>query len=396
VKLEHREVESTANVLTAAFDDRIDHPIELYDNTLREGEQPPGVAFSSDEKLQIARALDEFGVDWANVGFPAVSMEEQRAILRITRAGLKMKTAALSRLMPSDIDATVDSGVQMVSLFLPGSDVHLKDKLRLSEKEALDKIGDACRRVKGHGVRVAFTVEDGSRTPLRRLIRMFDLAAEAGADYLILADTVGVLTPPSAQRIVRLLRAFFPVPIGLHFHDDLGLALANSLAGLSGGAQMAHVTVNGVGERSGNTCLEELAVVLKVKYGRDLGFRLDTIDELSRRVHRASGTAASEHKSITGKWCFSHESGVHVAGILANPETYQAFPPRAVGRHHEILFGKHSGANGLAHLADTAGLTVSESGRRAVLEKIKSYAEGKRGPLAEDQILAWLREEGAR
>src|SRR5262249_55884203 len=150
---------------------------------------------------------------------------------------------------------------------------------------------------------------DGTRTPLPRVLRMFQIAADAGADYLILADTVGVLTPTTSHRLIGLLHALLPKPIGMHFHDDLGLALANSLAGLEAGAQMVHATVNGCGERSGNTCVEELAVVLHLKYGRDLGLHLELINELSARVHAASGTRPSEHKSITGRWCFTHEAG---------------------------------------------------------------------------------------
>ena len=391
--IDHREAVSTANLLTEAFDDKIEGPVELYDNTLREGEQPPGVVFTSDEKLALAHALNDFGVHWANVGFPAVSPEEQRAVLRITKAGLKMKTAALSRLLDSDVDATIDAGVDLVSLFVAGSDVHLRDKLQMTEAQVMEKVEASCRRVKDRGGRCAFTVEDGSRTPLPRLIRMFQLAADAGADYLILADTVGVLTPPSTGRIVQVLRAVLPRPIGLHFHDDLGLALANSLAGLAAGAQMVHVTVNGVGERSGNTCLEEMAVVLKVKYGRDFGFKLDSLYELSKKVHAASGTRSSEHKSITGRWCFTHEAGIHVAGVLANPETYQPYPPKLVGRNHEIAFGKHSGANSVSFLTERAGVKLSDASRKAVLDKIKSEAQRKEGALTDEQVLEWIRNE---
>jgi isopropylmalate/homocitrate/citramalate synthase len=393
LKLAARTVESTANVLTGAFETPLTHEIELYDNTLREGEQPPGVVFTSDEKFEIAQALDDFGVHWANVGFPATSPEEKQAVQRITKAGFKMKTAALCRLLPADIDNTVDSGVHLVSLFLGGSDVHLRDKYRFTEAEALGKIESALRRVKDLGARAAFTVEDASRTPLPRLLRMLQVAQDAGADYLKLADTVGVFTPTTCYRVTSILRSLLTRPIGIHFHDDLGLALANSLAALEAGAQLVDVTVNGVGERSGNTCLEELAIVLKLKYGRDLGLKLDRLYPLSQLVHRASDTQASAHKSIVGKWCFTHESGIHVAGILTNPETYQPFPPELIGRHHEIIFGKHSGAQGVQYLAEREKLPISESGRKTILEKIKTKAQHKQGLVSEEQILDWIRGE---
>jgi isopropylmalate/homocitrate/citramalate synthase len=384
---------STANVLTAQFDAGPTGPIELYDNTLREGEQPPGVVFTSDEKMEIARALDQFGVHWANVGFPAVSKEELAGVQRITKAGLRMKTAALCRLLPEDVDATVDSGVNLVSLFLATSDVHLRDKLKLTEAEAMKKIEAAVRRVKDRGVACAFTTEDGTRTPLDRLLRIFKLAQDVGADYLILADTVGVLTPNATRGVIGALAAQLQKPIGLHFHDDLGLALANTLAGLEAGARMAHVTVNGVGERSGNTCLEELSVVLKVKYGRDLGFRLERLHELSSMVHRASGTKTGEHKSIVGRWCFTHESGIHVAGLLSNPETYQPYAPALVGRTHEIAFGKHSGQQSVAYLCELAGVTLSDEARKRVLDRIKQRAEQKQGTIDTRQAIELVQAE---
>ncbi len=396
MKLSRRPTESTANVLTGQFQSPITGPIMLYDNTLREGEQPPGVVFTADEKLEIARAMDEFGVPWANVGFPAASKEEFESVHRITKAGLKMKTAALCRLADADIDQTAESGVAMIALFAGGSDTHLRDKLRWTEADAIEKIEASVRRCKERGVLASFAVEDGSRTPLTRLLKFYQVAEEAGADYLVVADTAGVLTPTSTYRIMTILKSLLKTPLGSHFHNDLGLANANTLSALEAGAEMAQVTLNGAGERSGNTCLEELVVALKVKYGRDLGLKLDKLHALCDLVHKASGTRPSEHKAITGRWCFTHESGIHVAGILANPETYQAFPPDMIGRQHEIVFGKHSGAQGLLYLAKQAGLKLSDSARKTVLARLKSHAERKQQPVTEEQILAWIKdEEGA-
>jgi isopropylmalate/homocitrate/citramalate synthase len=393
VRVEERPAEPSINVLTAPFDGRIEQPIELLDTTLREGEQAPGVVFSTDEKLEIARALDEVGVPWVSVGFPAVSAAERATCRRIVQAGFRFRTAALSRLLAADIDATVDAGIELVSLFLGGSDSHLFDKLHSTEAKALGMIEAAVRHAKDRGAMVGFGVEDFSRTPLPRLLRMLQVACDAGADQLTFPDTLGVLTPTSAGRILALLRALFPCPLVLHFHNDLGLALANTLAGLEAGAQMAHVTVTGIGERTGNTCLEELAVVLKVKYGRDLGLRLEKLPELCALVHRFAGTQPPDHKPVTGRWCFTHESGIHVAGILANPECYQPYPPTLIGRHHEIVFGKHSGVHGVAHLAERAGLELSEAGRKAVLERVKTEAERRKGSVAEEEVLRWVREE---
>lgn len=392
MKIDDLPVASSANVLTGPFAGRIEQPVEILDTTLREGEQPPGVVFSPDDKLEIARALDDFGIHWVSVGFPAVSEQERETARRIVRGGFGFKTAALCRLLPSDVDATADVGVDLISLFLGGSDSHLEDKLGLTEDEALRRIEAAVSRSHRHGALTAFGVEDFSRTPLPRLVRMLRTAVEAGADQITLPDTLGVLTPTAAGRIVRFLRALLDRPVVLHFHDDLGLALGNTLAGLEAGAEVVHVTVNGVGERAGNTCLEELAVALHVKYGRDLGFHLDRLWDLCRTVHRLSGTEPPAHKAVTGEWAFTHEAGIHVAGVLANRECYQPYPPSLVGRHHEIVFGKHSGMRGIRALAERHELNVPDETLRAVLERVKSASEDRRDLVDEEEVLAWLRE----
>ena len=391
LKFESIPTESTANVLTEPFSVPLPEGIELYDNSLREGEQTPGVAFSAQEKLELARALDELGVHWANVGFPAVSNEERRSVEAIARAGLRMKTAALSRLLRDDIVAAVDSGVDMVSLFVGSSDVHLQHKYHLSEAAVAERMVECIELVKSQGRRVSLTLEDGSRTPLSRLIRLFEVAERAGADYLVLADTVGVLTPDVCHTVVRTLSALFTTPIGAHFHDDLGLSLANALAALQGGARLVHVTVNGVGERAGNTSLEELAVVLQVKYGRDLGLRLDQLGALCSLVFKRTGQHQPAHKAICGRWSFTHESGIHVAGMLEHPETYQAFPPSLVGRSHEFVFGKHSGGASVDFLANRSGNKMSANARRAVLSRIKEEATHFVGPIPPETVLEWIK-----
>lgn len=386
---------SSHDVLTGPFTPPIEQEIEVMDSTLREGEQPPGVVFTPDEKFAIAEKLDDLGMHWISAGFPPVSKEEQATAKRLTSAGFKMRTAALCRVLPSDIDICAEVGVDAISLFLGGSDSHLNDKLRWTEAEAYDRITKAVQHVKSTGKLCWFGVEDGSRTPLPRLVRMFQTAVDAGCDLLILPDTLGVLVPTAAYRIVSILVSLFPgIPVVPHFHNDMGLALANTLAGFEAGARGCHVTINGVGERCGNTCLEELAVVLKVKYGVDLGFKLDRLYDLSMHVHQLSGTHPSEHKPIVGKWCFSHESGIHVAGVLANRESYQPYPPELIGRHHEILFGKHSGMAGVLHLARKHGLEVPEGARQDILARIKERAEQTKTNVAEEEIVEWIRAAG--
>jgi isopropylmalate/homocitrate/citramalate synthase len=381
------------NVLTGPFETRLSPPIDIIDSTLREGEQPPGIVFSPDQKFEIAQALDEVGVHRVSLGFPAVSAEEQASVTRMAKAGFKFRKGVLVRMIPSDIDIAADCGVDGVMLFIGGSDSHLFDTPRMTEDEALRKIDSSVRHAKSHGLACGFGIEDFTRAPLDRSLRLFQAAIDAGANELGLIDTLGVLTPTTTYRIVSLLVALLPIRMMVHFHNDLGLALANTLMALEAGAKAASVTVNGVGERTGNVCLEELAVVLRLKYGLDLGLRLDKLHAISQLVHRFSGTRPSEHKPIVGKWTFTHESGIHVAGLLANPETYQPFPPHIIGRHHEIVFGKHSGVQGVARLAELSGLQLSEPGRKAVLDKIKKDAAQHRRTVPEATILEWIREE---
>jgi isopropylmalate/homocitrate/citramalate synthase len=397
VKFDARDVPSSANLLTESFELPIRKDVVIYDTTLRDGEQTPGVTFTSDEKLEIATALDAFGVHIAAVGMPVISPAEFAAVKRIATAGLKMQTGALCRLVERDIDRTVESGVDWLGLFTGGSYTHLEEKLGMSESQAIAQIEKLVAYTKSSGRGAIFAVEDGSRTPLPRLIRMLQAAEAAGADYIVFTDTVGILTPVSTFMVVRTLASVLKVPLGLHFHNDLGLAHANTLAGLQAGAKMAQLSVNGLGERAGNAALEELAVALRVKWGIDPGLRLDRLHELSMLVHRAAGTEPPGNKGVTGKWAFTHESGIHVAGLLTNPETYQPYPPALVGRSHEIVFGKHSGKHGLLYFAERNGIKLSDEACQAVLARIKEQGDRKTaGPISDDTVLAWIRAEAGQ
>jgi isopropylmalate/homocitrate/citramalate synthase len=397
VKLEARDVPSSANILTESFEIPIRNDLVIFDTTLRDGEQTPGVTFTSDEKLEIATALDALGVHIASVGMPVISPAEFATVKRIATAGLKMQTAALCRLAERDIDRTIESGVQWIGLFIGGSHTHLEEKLRMTEAQATAQVEKLVAYTKTSGRAVIFAVEDGSRTPMPRLIRMLSAAEAAGADYIVFTDTAGVLTPVSTFMIIRTLASVLKVPLGLHFHNDLGLAQANNLAGLQAGAKMAQLSVNGLGERAGNASLEELLVALRVKWGIDLGLRLDKLHDLSMLVHRAAGTTPPANKGVTGKWAFTHESGIHVAGLLTNPETYQPYPPAMVGRSHEIVFGKHSGKHGLVYLAERHGIKLSDEACQAVLARIKEHGEKKAfGPIPDETILEWIRAEAGQ
>jgi isopropylmalate/homocitrate/citramalate synthase len=378
-----------ANVLTQWFQSQIHSDISLRDVTLRDGEQTPNVAFTRDEKLELARALDELGVPFISVGFPAVSDYELETARQLTRS-LKATTFALSRPLTSDIDAVARAGAQVAGLFVSLSDWHLRDKLRSTEEEVLQKIGVAVPHARKLGLRVHIGVEDGTRTPLPRLVRFIRAFEEMGCEEVDIADTVGILVPEAARKMAEVLVAFMQMRLAVHFHNDLGMATANALAALAGGAKTVDVSVAGLGERCGNTSLEELAVVLKVKYGVDLGLQLDKLPSVTAMAARFAGLSIPPNKPIVGENVFSHESGIHVAGILATPITYEPFPPALVGRRHQIIYGKHSGLTGVRYLLKREKLELDSAGEELLLARIKEAGQSKER-LTEAQVLDWAR-----
>ncbi len=271
----------------------IPQPVRLQDSSMRDGEQFPGIAYNSDDKLQIARALDAVGIDTLSLGFPAVSEEERACIKNILRQGLKAKrVVGLARLDFRDIDYVKECGLPWAGLFASISDFHLQEKVRQTEDQHLDRAVECVRYARSLGLEVNIGLEDGTRAPLRRVLRFFEALEQAGASIITLCDTVGVLLPTATFALYRLLRPRVQCQLGAHFHNDLGLATANSLAAIEGGANQIDVTLLGLGERAGNTPLEELALALKLRYGLDLGLNLqalpgatDLIARLSRVPH---------------------------------------------------------------------------------------------------------------
>jgi isopropylmalate/homocitrate/citramalate synthase len=385
-----------SNVLTDLFRIPIEQPILITDNSLRDGEQAPELAYSLDEKLAIATALAELGVHGINVGFPAVSAEEQRAVREIVALKLKVpRIIAFTRLVQADMDCALECGVHWITTFIPTSDSHLRDKLRMTEAQALAQMEKLLPYARAAGLRVQFAFEDATRTPLHRLLRFVEAAQAYGIDTLYIADTVGTLVPSAAYRLFSLLRRVVRCGLACHVHDDLGMATANAIAALEAGADQVDCTLLGLGERAGNTPLEELAVALRVKYGRDLGLRLDLLPRAVEVVRRAAAVSIAANKPIVGEHVFSHESGIHVHGMLSNPVCYESFPPSLVGRKHRIIYGKHSGLRSVAYALEQAALELGEAEQKQLLDRIKREAQDKR-KVAEADVIAWAHALGAR
>ncbi len=350
-------------------------PVYIVDTTLREGEQTPGVSFTIDQKLEIARKLDEIGVDMIEAGHPAVAPDIEKAVKLIVKEGLQAEIIAHSRAVRYDIEKAAECEVDRIAIFYGVSDIHLKYKHKASREEALQIIAEHIEFAKSHGVKVRFTAEDASRTELSYLIQVVKIAHEAGADRVSLADTVGILTPFRARELFSRVKQAVPtVELDIHAHNDLGLAVANSLAAFEGGATGIHVTVNGLGERCGIASLQEVAVALKVLYG------IDTVDlkklvDLSKLVERYSGIVLPPHMPVVGDNAFTHKAGVHVAGVLANPETYEPYPPELVGRTRDWIIDKYTGRKAVKARLERLGVYLTDEELDLVVKRIKERSE---------------------
>jgi methanogen homocitrate synthase len=351
--------------------------ITVYDTTLRDGEQMAGVNFTPAQKVEIARLLDGLGVPQIEAGFPAVSPSEMRAVRAVARAGLDAKVLCLSRLRKEDIDAAQAAEADAVLLFIATSPLHLRHKLKLREDEVVALIEQGLDHARSLGLKASFTPEDATRTPLPFLRRCLRTAVEAGAWRVGLADTLGCITPGGLGYLVRRLRPLTKTRFSLHLHNDFGLALANALAGLEAGADAVATTVAGFGERSGNVPLEQLAAALKFLYGRDIGIRTEGLTPLARRVARLARVPLPSNAPLIGEAVFTHKAGIHIAGVMAEPATYEPIPPESVGNRRRIALGKHSGRSAVRALLLSWGKQADESSVDRWLDRTKKQAKDK-------------------
>ncbi len=349
--------------------------VEIFDTTLRDGEQAPGIALSSDDKVRLAFALDDLGVDYIEAGFAVSSQTESETIKRIMDAGTHSKVLSLARSVKKDIDAVAETGVDYVHTFIGTSPLHREFKLKMSKEQIIERAVETVEYARSRGLDVQFSCEDATRTELDYMIDVYKAVVDAGACAINVPDTVGVIVPQGMSYMIGEIAKEIHVPISVHCHNDMGMAVANTLAAVEAGATICQVTVNGIGERTGNASLEEVVLNLFANYDvRTVD--LSKIGQTSKLVERITGFPMAYNKPIVGRNAFAHESGIHVHGVMNNSATYEPFLPELVGVDRHIVIGKHSGEHSVRGRLDALKVKFPEEYMPELMAAIKEIAVG--------------------
>jgi 2-isopropylmalate synthase len=355
--------------------------VKVFDTTLRDGEQTPGVSLTVGEKLTIARQLDKLGVDIIEAGFPISSKGEKDAVKRIAKEGLNSTICGLSRVKKEDIDSCLDCDVGLVHTFVPTSDIQIKHTVKKTKDEVVKMAVESVSYIKDHGVPCLFSAMDASRTDIDYLIRINQEVEKAGADIVNVPDTVGVMIPPSMRILTRKVVDALKIPVDVHCHNDFGLAVPNTLAAVEAGAQEVQVAVNGLGERAGNANLEEVVMSLVSIYGVKTNIDTKYLVETSRLVERLTGIKIPPNYPIVGENAFAHESGIHTHGVLSDTRTFEPgfMTPEMVGHRRRIVSGKHAGAHGIKAMLEEMGFKANDTQIAAITKRVKNLGDkGKR------------------
>jgi 2-isopropylmalate synthase len=361
--------------------------VRIFDTTLRDGEQSPGFSMNTGEKIRMARQLAKLGVDIIEAGFPISSRGDLEAVRTIAQQVRDVPIAALARAKKPDVDAAIEAlepaTASRLHIFLATSDLHLRVKLHMTREQALEAISSMIHLGRQHVAEVEFSAEDAGRTDIDFLCQVCRVAVDAGATILNLPDTVGYAVPEEYGAMFRKVREYLGDPqnvtLSAHCHDDLGMAVANSLAAIRAGVRQIECTINGIGERAGNAALEEVVVALAVRknsFGVTTNIRLEELFPSSRLLSEITGAAVAPNKAVVGANAFAHEAGIHQDGIIKNPETYEIISPQTVGvPARSLVLGKHSGRNALRMSLRDLGYEPSDIELAEVYRRVTALAD---------------------
>ncbi len=370
--------------------------VYIFDTTLRDGEQSPGCSMNVQEKLQVARILDDLGVDVIEAGFPAASDGDFESVKSVGDLGLDATICGLSRTRHGDIEAVARSldtaKNKRLHIFIATSPIHREYKLKMSKEQIIDEMTSALAFGQQWFDDIEVTAEDAGRTEIDYLVEYFQAAVDAGARVLNVPDTVGYVTPWESRKLYRHLRKHLrnaeDVVLSCHNHNDLGLAVANSLGAIEGGARQVECTINGIGERAGNCSLEEVVMALRTRndrYGLDTGIDTTRLYPASRVVTAVTGSRVQPNKAIVGRNAFAHEAGIHQDGVLKHAETYEIMKPEDVGvPENSLVLGKHSGRHAFSNRLETLGFSVDKEQMEDLFVRFKSLADRKKSVYDED------------
>ncbi|MEM2420036.1 MAG: 2-isopropylmalate synthase [Candidatus Bathyarchaeia archaeon] len=381
-KLEAQGLIANYNRLRKNLPPKLPDRVYIWDETLREGVETPTVFLTYVERVKLAKLLDEAGVSIINVGFPALSEEEKNAVKRIANEGFQQASiAASARAVKSDVEACLDCGIKEISIFTPFNGLNLQYRLKVPKEKVLENVVECIEHAKRHGVTVDFILEDASRTPLPDILQIFEAAIKAGADKLVIADTVGFLRPLSMRYLVSHVRDCLAQslrkvpPLSVHCHNDFGLATANTLAAVEEGVAYLHACVAGFGERAGVAPLEEVVAALEILYNIDTGVDMKKLYRLAQQAEKSFALPIQFHKPIVGENAFAYEVEEHVEGVLAHPLIYEPFPPEMIEREPQFYLSRSGGRQLIQKRLEAAGIKATPWQVDEIVRRIRSLQE---------------------
>ncbi|MDW8023645.1 MAG: hypothetical protein RMJ15_07925 [Nitrososphaerota archaeon] len=382
-KLEAEGLIANYNRLRKNLPPKLPKRVFIWDETLREGVQTPTVFLTYVEKVKLAKLLDEVGVSIITVGFPALSEEEKNSVKRIANEGFQQaRIAASARIVKGDIDDCLACGIREIAIFTSFNGLNLKYRLGASKEQVLKDTVECVEYAKRHGATVDFVLEDASRTPLQDILQIFVSAVKAGADRLVISDTVGFLRPLSMRYLVSHVREGLKealgreVPLSVHCHNDFGLATANTLAAVEEGVEYVHTCIAGFGERAGVAPLEEVVMALELLYNIDTGIDVKKLYRLVQQAEKSFALPIQFHKPIVGENAFSYEVDEHVNGMLAHPLIYEPFPPEMIEREIQFYIGKSGGKHLVEKRLEAAGIKATPWQVDEIVKRIRNMQEG--------------------